>query len=440
MKTIVQTGKALLSLIFFTMTFGGMPLLAQGETQASCKIKIAPDRPSAVYQVSEKAVFTVSPEDPITQELKVHFTLREDGQSKPCAEGDRVLSPGTTSFTVEHEWERPSFVLLKITLPDVDDKTTLAGAACEPEKLRPSLPKPDDFDAFWSAKKASMDTLPFHEVLVSVPDSTNEKVETYSITLDGINGSKIRGYFSKPRGNGPFPVIMIVNAAGIYSIDPRTVANYAKRGAMAIDINAHDIENGKPKQYYGELANGELKGWSHMGHADRDTSYFLRMFCSCYRAAQYLSSRPEWNKKQFVVQGSSMGGGQSFATAYLCPRVTAFAANVPALCDHSGPSAGRLAGWPRWVSYANGKPDERDLAASRYYDCVNFAYTIHAKALVSAGFIDVNCPPSSVYAAFNALAGEKIFFNMPKAGHEVPADWAMARDKFIASELGLENK
>jgi cephalosporin-C deacetylase-like acetyl esterase len=440
MKTIVQAGKALLSVIFITVTFGGVPLLAQGETQASCKIKIAPNRPSAVYKVSEKAVFTVSLEGPVDRELKVNFALFDDGRANPCAEGDRVLSPGKASFTVEHKWKRPSFVLLKITVPDVDGTPTLAGAACEPEKLRPSLPKPEDFDAFWSAKKASMDTLPFHEVLAPVPESTNGEIETYSITLDGINGSKIRGYFSKPRGSGPFPVILVVNPAGIYSLDPLTVRNYAKRGAMAIDINAHDIENGKPKQYYGELASGTLMGWNHRGHADRDTSYFLRMFCSCYRAAQYLSSRPEWNKKHFVVQGSSMGGGQAFVTAYLCPKVTAFAANVPALCDHSGPSAGRLAGWPRWVSYANGKPDEKTLAASRYYDCVNFAYTIHAKALVSAGFIDVNCPPSSVYVAFNALAGEKRFFNMPKAGHEAPADWAKERDNFIASELGLEEK
>jgi cephalosporin-C deacetylase-like acetyl esterase len=440
MKTIVQAGKALLSVIVMTVTFAGVPLLARGESQQSYKIRIAHDRPSAVYKVSEKAVFTVSLDGPVDQEVKMHFTLRGDGQTKPCAEGDQVLSPGKTSFTVEHEWERPSFVRLAITTAEVDGKPTLAGAACEPEKLGPSLPKPEDFDAFWNAKKASMDALPFHEVLVPVPESTNKKVETYAITLDGIDGSKIRGYLSKPRGSGPFPVIMVVNAAGIYSVGPRTVADYARRGAMAIDINAHDIENGKPKQYYGELANGALKGWSRKGHTDRETSYFLRMFCSCYRAAQYLSSRPEWNKKQFVVQGSSMGGGQSFATAYLCPQVTAFAANVPALCDHSGPSVGRLAGWPRWVPYANGKPDEKALAASRYYDCVNFAYTIHAKALVSAGFIDTNCPPSSVYVAFNALAGKKSFFNMPKAGHEVPADWAKERDKFIASELGLVGK
>jgi cephalosporin-C deacetylase-like acetyl esterase len=436
MKTIMRAGKALLSALVLAVTFGGAPMSARGEEKASYKIKIAHDRPSAVYQVSEKAVFTVSLEGPVDQERKVRFALREDGQSKPCAEGDRILSPGTTSFTVEHVWERPSFVRLSVTMADVDGAPTLAGAACEPEKLRPSLPKPDDFDAFWNAKKATIDAIPFNEVLVPMPEATNEKIETYSITLDGINGSKVRGCFSKPRGSGPFPIIMLVHAAGIYSIGPNAVADYARRGVMAIDINAHDIENGKPRQYYADLANGALKGWNRQGKTDRETSYFLRMFSSCYRAGQYLSSRPEWNRKHFVVEGSSMGGGQSFATAYLCPQVTAFAANVSALCDHSGPSVGRLAGWPKWVPYANGIPDEKALAASRYFDCVNFAYTIRAKALVSAGFIDINCAPSSIYVAYNVLAGEKRFFNMPKAGHEVPIVWAKERDAFIATELG----
>ncbi|HBC88996.1 MAG TPA: acetylxylan esterase [Lentisphaeria bacterium] len=440
MKKMMKAGKHLHCLILFAVSCGVIQFHSQGAPQASNKIAVNTDRPSAIYKVSEKVVFTVSLEDSFSKEVKVHFTLREDGRAKPCAEGDQVLSPGKTSFTVEHEWERPSFVLLKITAPDVDDTPTLAGAACEPEKLKPSLPKPEDFDAFWNAMKTSMDAMLFNEVLVPVPEATNQKIETYAITLDGINGSKIRGYFSKPKGNGPYPIIMFVNAAGIYSIGTRTVTGYAERGAMAIDINAHDIENGQPVQYYKELENSTLKGWNHIGNSDREKTYFLRMFCSCYRTAQYISSRPEWNKKQFVVQGSSMGGGQSFVTAYLCPRVTAFAANVPALCDHSGPIVGRLAGWPRWVSYANDKPDEKALAASRYYDCVNFAYTIHAKALVSAGFIDTNCPPSSVYAAFNALPGEKTFFNMPKAGHKVPPDWVKERDKFIATELGLEEK
>jgi cephalosporin-C deacetylase-like acetyl esterase len=133
-----------------------------------------------------------------------------------------------------------------------------------------------------------------------------------------------------------------------------------------------------------------------------------------------------------------MGGGQSFVTAYLCPKVTAFAANVSAFCDHAGPLAGRAAGWPQWVQFPDGKPNEKQLEASRYYDCANFALTVHAKALVSAGFIDTTCPPSSVYAAFNALAGEKRFFNMPKSGHAVPDDWSQARTQFLVSELGVK--
>lgn len=187
----------------------------------------------------------------------------------------------------------------------------------------------------------------------------------------------------------------------------------------------------------------ELKREFHRleGHVIyRETSYFLRMFLSCYRAAQYLTGRPEWDGQRFVVTGSSMGGGQSFVTAYLAPKVTAFAANVAALCDHAGREAGRAPGWPRWVTYADARPDAEELTASRYFDCVNFARTIRAKALVSAGFIDTTCSPSSVCAAFNQLAGPKELLPMPRAGHEPPPEWARAQAAFLERELGLAGK
>ena len=424
--------------VFFLVACGTAQLHAQNP-QPSCKITATADRPQALYKVGEKAVFTVAMEGSIEKEkeIKVIYTMLEDGL-KSKADGAQTFSPGKTSFTVEYEWRKPSFVLVKITSPALGGNQLLAGAACEPEKIEPSMPKPGDFDDYWNGQKAIMEAMPFHETLTPEPSLTNETIETYAITLDNINGSKIRGYFSKPKGAGPFPAFMNVNAAGIYSVSPNGVAAYARRGAMAIDINPHDIENGKPQEYYKDLGEGKLKGWQLLGREDRKTSYFLRMFCSCHQAARYLTGRPEWNKKQFVVSGSSMGGGQAFVTASLCPKVTAFAANVPALCDHSGPLAERSAGWPKWVIYADGTPAERQLEASQYYDAVNFARSIRAKALVSAGFIDTTCAPSSVYAAFNALPGEKRLFNMPKAGHEVPADWAKERDSFITAELGLK--
>jgi cephalosporin-C deacetylase len=53
----------------------------------------------------------------------------------------------------------------------------------------------------------------------------------------------------------------------------------------------------------------------------------------------------------------------------------------------------------------------------RYFDCVNFATRIKCPGVMTVGFVDGACPPSSVYAAFNALKAPKRMVADPLAGH-----------------------
>ncbi|MCK5804798.1 MAG: acetylxylan esterase, partial [Lentisphaeria bacterium] len=317
-------------------------------------------------------------------------------------------------------------------------RSVLAGAMCEPETLQPGASCPDDFEAFWNAKRAELDAMPFAPKIEPVPSLTNDKIETWSIQLKNINGTTIQGFFAKPKGPGPFPAVMAVHAAGVYGIGPGTVAAYARHGALAIDINPHNIPNGKPKEFYADLKKGALRGYPHMGRASRETSYFLRMFCSCYRAAQYITSRPEWDGEKLVVWGSSQGGGQAFVTAGLCSKVSAFTANVPALCDHAGLLLKRRSGWPQWVALKDGAPDPDMLTAGKYFDCANFARLTSATALVSCGFIDRTCSPTSVWAAYNVLQGEKGMENMVRTGHGINTNFRRRQRKFILDQLGLK--
>jgi cephalosporin-C deacetylase-like acetyl esterase len=66
----------------------------------------------------------------------------------------------------------------------------------------------------------------------------------------------------------------------------------------------------------------------------------------------------------------------------------------------------------------DGKPDAAVLEASRYVDCMNFATrTKAAGAYFTVGFIDVVCPPTSVYAAYNQLGIPKEIYNDIRSGH-----------------------
>jgi cephalosporin-C deacetylase-like acetyl esterase len=120
-------------------------------------------------------------------------------------------------------------------------------------------------------------------------------------------------------------------------------------------------------------------------------------------------------------------------------RVTVIASGVPAICDHGGRETGQINGWPKIVPYdANGVANAKALQASRYIDAVNFASRFQGKAIMSVGFVDRTCPPSSCYAAFNVLdvkPGDKTMLNEPLMGHAAPAHIKDAFFEFIKRSL-----
>ena len=60
-----------------------------------------------------------------------------------------------------------------------------------------------------------------------------------------------------------------------------------------------------------------------------------------YVLFDFLTSQPDWDGKNVIVQGGSQGGALAIVTAGLDKRVTACVANHPALSDMAGYKAGR---------------------------------------------------------------------------------------------------
>jgi cephalosporin-C deacetylase len=53
-----------------------------------------------------------------------------------------------------------------------------------------------------------------------------------------------------------------------------------------------------------------------------------------------------------------------------------------------------------------------------YFDGVNFSTRANAPALFSVGLMDMTCPPSTVFAAYNHYTGEKQITVWPFNQHE----------------------
>lgn len=380
------------------------------------EIKVRADHPDAVYQAGQVATFRIELFQGETAGItNVHYVLKQGGLTD-IQHGAVALTGGVGAINVSlHE---PGTVLAEVKAKTSAGKElkALAGAVFSPEGITPSMPQPDDFDAFWAAKLKELKATPIKPVL-QTGASYKSGVEYFTITMDGFRGTKIHGQLARPTHPGKLPALLIVQWAGVYPLQKSWVIGPADEGYLVLNISAHDLPIDEPEAFYKKLTDGPLKDYPAIGNSDREQSYFLRMYLSAYRAADYLTQRPDWDGKTLVVCGTSQGGLQTVMLAGLHPRITAAMANVPAGCDHTGMLVGRAPGWPQWNMKAGNADKQKVLETSRYFDVVNFAAHIKCPLLVSAGMIDQTCPPAGVMAAYNQAQGPRELVILPLSNH-----------------------
>ena len=420
----------------------GAPARAQA-TPASTNylLTVATDRADAIYKQGETVTFTLKlrhDQQPVSG-AEVQWTLSKDGVP-PISTGQVTLTDGAA--TVSGKLDEPGFLQCRAVFKTAGKltRTAVGGAAIDPLLIKPSLPVPADFDEFWAAQKQKLAAVPVHPRLTPVPPAATN-LECFDLQADSV-GAPVSGYYVRPLGAKPksLPVILLVHGAGVRSSSLGSAAGWAGRGFLALDINAHGLPNGKPEGYYTNLASTDLKNYSARGRESRETVYFLGMFVRLVRAIDFLTAQPEWDGRTVVVHGSSQGGAQSIVAAGLDPRVTFFAAGVPAMCDHTGVAVGRVNGWPHFLPNPPAAPTPQVVAAVRYYDAMNFATRTKAAGILTVGFIDTTCPPTSVYAAYNALAGGKHIFNDPPSTHAVSPQAGDAMRNAILAHVEEQRK
>jgi cephalosporin-C deacetylase len=379
----------------------------------SQELLVAPENGQGVYQPGQTIRWTLEVKGADVAEAT--FTVKKGGLTE-IAKGKTDLAGGKGQ--IESKLDEPGWLLLEATIRPAGGRPikALGGALVSPEKIQPSAPRPDDFDAFWQGKLDDLAAIPMNAKLEAA-EAGKASVNYFTITMDNIRGSHIRGQLARPKEGEKFPAMLVVQWAGVYPLQRSWVTDRAAEGWLALNINAHDLPIAEPPKFYNDQSAGPLKDYSSIGNEDRETSYFLRMYLSCYRAVQFLAERPDWDGCTLVVTGGSQGGLQSIVTAGLHPKITAVLACVPAGCDLAGPLAGRLPGWPMWYYATRGKDETRVRGAARYYDVVNFASRVKCPVLVGVGLIDTTCPSPGVFAACNQLKGPKEIVVLPVAEH-----------------------
>ena len=378
-------------------------LMVAASAAAAQQLTFTPFHQNGIYQVGEKAGWTVTrPADAGLPE-KFTFAIKKNNQA--------VLKTGTldlssSNATIEITVDEPAMLYVQVNPqgPAPQDKPyATLGAAVAPNRLQPSVPRPADFDAFWESKLKALHEIPINPVLAPIPSHV-PGVDLHMFKLDSL-GSHVQGYVAKPEREGKFPALVIYQYAGVYALQPEIVTGRAAEGWLALDVDSHDM---RPTE-----STGPSRDYQEIGNTDRETSYFLNMYLRDTRAIDYITTRPDWDGKTIVVMGTSMGGQQSLVTAGLNPgRITAVIVNEPAGADSNGDLHGRRAGYPYWSSN-----DPKVMQTAVYFDTVNFASRIQAPALVAMGFIDTIAPPAGIWAVLNQIPAPKEAVAMVDSDH-----------------------
>lgn len=419
------------------------------------EVTVVTDRPDAMYDCGDEARFLVTVKDngALVTSGEFSYTLTLDGGEK-FAEGTGELGP--TAATVLGALRAPGILRCTVTYRGGEEPVVKLGAAAFcPLGIKPTATEPDDFLRFWDFNKKKLRRVPMDVQLTkSVPDCTPGMV-VYKISMANILGTRVYGWLGVPNGRGPYPAILTIPGAGV-GPTPASLVKWAERGFLAMAITVHDYDVDLTEEEYEELKADALAGYPFQYRESRRTYYFLRTILGIQRSLDFLTTVPyvddrgrqhAWDGRNLVVMGSSQGGGLALIAAGLDERVSAVAANVPAMCDHTGKFHDRPSGWPRLI------PDDDPVVTevSGYFDAVNFARYIKRPALVAVGLVDTTCPPTTVLSAFNALPGEKALISLPspspsrwgrtsyivsspRMGHAHDPDYVRLRDEFIMQQ------
>ena len=388
------------------------------------------ERESALYAPGETIMFQVAVNDadgkPVSG-VELPYTLTGDGGLS--IRGKIAPKDGRAEVSVKPE--RHGFVLLSIQPPAANGarrrpNPVCAGAGVAVEKIRPGTPACPDFDRFWQNEAAAVRQAKFESSLTEV-EQGNAKARVYDVRLtDGKLA--VRGYLALPAKTTPagHPILMMFNGAGTIGANYKSAIQRANRyNCIVFNMSIHDVPNGLSREEQAKLRRSpEIFQYMYRGVDSPETYPIRDIFRRVVCAIEYMKSRPEWDGKRIITQGGSLGGAQAIFGAYIEPRTVLCIANAPALSDHFGGDLKQAAGWPNmFATLAKKKLDP--TAARRtmgYFDTVNFAKKLPCPIRLSVGFVDTICPPTSVYALYNSIPGQKSIVNVVSGAHGPVAD------------------
>ncbi len=281
------------------------------------------------------------------------------------------------------------------------------------DQIKPFTQEPKDFWTFWQQQLETVRQQPLHYTKDFVKEMSNERVDCYLVKIDlDQQHHSFYAYLLMPKGakERSCPVILTPPGAGVKPIrDGYTRRFYPENGFIRLCIDIHGLNPTMSEEAFKDINaafNNKENTYFRQNLEDRNQYYMKHIYLGLTKCIDLLTSLPEWDGRNVILQGGSQGGALALIGTALDRRVTLCVANHPALSDMGAGSAGLTSGYPHFKK-ESGAYSPECLKTLAYYDVVNFARHINTPVFMTWGYNDNTCPPTTSYAVWNTLTCEK---------------------------------
>lgn len=400
---------------------GALALAAFGAFASTLTVAVDCDRTNWVCAVGERVTLTVAVKDEAGVLCPTGaVTAVLDNTGSAVIISNRFDLAQGNPFSVSGVLAEPGFLRLSVIAAAIANPTQynkdrlVASVAVSPREFQQRHPCPQDFDAFWAKAKAKLAAeVPLDPQLAVDPAHADDPDFTWYHISFATFGRRVYGHYIVPK-NVPagtkLPAFVQVPGAG-FGFWSNVAATRKGWITLFLSVFPWQLESDfEPNRRKYDALNDELRAQGLAIGTEKDTTcyhvaglarsredyFYYPVILGIDRAVDWLAARPEVDARRITYTGTSQGGAFGLILMGLNHRFARGVVYVPAMAGHQLHEQGLIDGWPRY--------QPSGWANAPYFDGVNFAARIRCPIRFAAGLADTVCPPTGVYAAFNACA------------------------------------
>jgi cephalosporin-C deacetylase len=291
--------------------------------------------------------------------------------------------------------------------------------------------EPTGLDGWWKQRLAEARAATRPAVLARHEPGAYGPMPVYDVEFSGANGDRIRAWYILPPKTQDQPLPLVVKFIG-YGGGRGLPAEHTLLPSAGFATFVMDTRGQGGRWTVGATGdpaaggNGpENASVMTRGLARPEDYYYTRLYVDAVRAVESAAELEEVDDTKVAVSGMSQGGGLALAAAALLgDTVKVCHADVPFLCDiWRAVTLTADAPYSEVSEFLSHQVELVDVAKETlsYVDCALLARRITADCLLSVGLMDTVSPPSTVFAAYNAIYARKEIAVFEFGVHDIPS-------------------